>query len=180
MNFGLEKNMLDKIERARLLATFIHFNQKRRDGENYINHPKRMVESIFKKWFGEDIWELEEGKDYSFTEEQENIICAIWLHDCIEDAKNSYAVAAMIGCHFSERTMELVRILTHRKWQSYNEYIERVAQNPQALQIKWEDLRDNSSYFIPKKQELKYKNACIFLQGKGIEIPNFLRERFEI
>jgi len=33
----------DKIERAKLLATFIHLGKKRRNGEDYIIHPERMV-----------------------------------------------------------------------------------------------------------------------------------------
>lgn len=180
MNFGLEK---DKIKQAELLARFVHCNQLRRDGEEYIEHPQRMVTEYIRSIPGNLYYNVPGVyKELKLSLEQVNIVCAIWLHDCIEDAENSYAVAAMIGCHFSNKTRELVRILTHRKWQSYNEYIERVAQNPQALQIKWEDLRDNTSHPIPNKQWLKYRNALIHLIGlnKLIVIPTILVERLEI
>ncbi len=170
--------MSDKIKRAELLARFVHLGQKRRDGEEYINHPKRIVEEYKNIICG--------GKEFRevappLTPEQEDIVCAIWLHDCIEDAKYPDTIGDMIFDYFNLNTLYLVGILTHnKKRDSYNEYIEWVSQYPHALQIKFLDMIDNTSYKIPMKQWQKYHDACIFLQNMGVEIPVILKERLKL
>ncbi len=39
---------MERIKRAELLARFVHFNQKRQDGQEYITHPERMVLSYIR------------------------------------------------------------------------------------------------------------------------------------
>ncbi len=178
--------MSDQIERARLLATFVHLGQKRQDGEDYINHPQRMVNEYIKTVRTDD--ELLEA-DYELlgeeclvlTEEQEDIICDIWMHDTIEDAPIKWEMNDFILNIFGYDIWNIVIRLTHDKsLESYNEYIERVSLNTQALQIKFLDMTDNTSYPIPEKQWLKYRRACILLRETGIEIPPILKERLKV
>ena len=169
---------MDKIKQAELLARFVHCGQKRQDGEDYIEHPARLVE-VYKRRLKEEC-DLVNRDDSPYTETQIDIICARWLHDCLEDCEDRLGVQHIIGNYFSSYTMWLVAVLTHEKYESYNEYIERLSQYRDALDIKWNDMIDNTSYKIPKKQYEKYRNAVIFLQTKGIEVPDILLERLNI
>jgi len=196
-----EGNMPDKIKCAKLLATFIHFNQKRSDGEDYIKHCERVVSAYIKQWWESLSEEIKhEYIVYSFINpihypiEVENAICVAWMHDCLEDCKDSYYLHAIMIQYFGVDITNLVVALTHitpdkgsydedaGRCLSYNEYIERVARNPQALQIKFLDMIDNTSYPIPEKQWLKYRNAIIHLIGLGnpISIPKVLITRLKL
>lgn len=154
--------MSDKIEHARLLAQFVHFKQRRQDGEPYINHCERVAYQV-------SLSELATG----------DMIIAAWLHDTIEDGERG--VENIISTYFSPRVFELVHILTHLfKKHTYNKYIGMVSEDPQALQIKWNDMIDNTSYSIPQTQFLKYREACMLLQQQGFDIPSILKERLRL
>jgi (p)ppGpp synthase/HD superfamily hydrolase len=185
--------MSDKIERARLLAEFVHFGQKRQDGEDYINHPQRVVNIYIETFVGkpQKMFPFAQSKKpiMNLTLEQENLICAAWLHDTVEDYKNEFCKALkydpipiIIRGTFGNDIANLISILTHLPDESYNEYMEVVSQNPEALTIKWADMIDNTSYPIPKKQWEKYRSALIHLIGLGnpISIPSILTERLEL
>ncbi len=170
--------MSEKIERAKLLAMFVHLGQRRNDGEPYINHCERIANSLFQKFSYEHMKGI--GLGESLTEEEEDMICAAYLHDAREDAEYPGAILIMIGTYFGGRVENLVDILTHKKNETYNEYITKVSQDSEAIQIKWLDMIDNCSYSIPPKQELKYKNACVFLKHLEIKIPKILEDKFKI
>jgi len=175
--------MSDKIKQAELLATFVHFGQKRQDGEDYINHPKRLVLSYIRIITNSPnlMWEDIDYKLLNLSGEQINIICANWLHDCIEDSTSSDIIAHLIEETFGGEVYELVYILTHVKdKESYIEYITKVFQHPAAWQIKWLDMIDNTSYPIPDKQKTKYRDACIHLISHGVTVPDILKKRLEI
>jgi len=164
--------MYKKIHQAELLATFVHYGQKRQDGEDYINHPKRLITTYLNQMI---------ENDDPFTEEQINIICAIWLHDCIEDAPINWEMNDFILKVFGYDIWDIVIRLTHDlKLETYNEYIARVFQHPTAWQIKWLDMIDNTSYPIPEKQKIKYKDACIYLMTHSVTVPDILIERLEL
>lgn len=176
---------MNKIEQAELLARFVHFGQKRQDGEDYIEHCKRIAErvdcAVTRKVTGCFV----EGYDTNLKirnpkEVHDDMVCAAWLHDCIEDFSNPHIIKNLIKESFGEKIYDLVELLTHHPSLSYNEYITVVARYPQALQIKWIDMIDNTSYAIPEKQWNKYRDACLFLQKKGIDIPSILKERLKI
>lgn len=175
---------MSKIEQAKLLATFIHYGQKRQDGEDYINHPERMVINYIRSISGCEYYCVD-GIDLddlpTLTEEQHNIVCAIWLHDVIEDAPIKWEMNNFILNVFGYDIWDIVIRLTHdTKLESYNEYIAEVFQHSVAWQIKWLDMIDNTSYAIPEKQKTKYKDACIYLMTHGVIIPNILIERLEL
>ena len=169
--------MSNKIKQAKLLAQFIHEGQLRQDGEDYINHCERVAIEIYSLLFSK--MGKEKKEDFP-NKDETNMICAAWLHDILEDGKDYDSLNMLIFIYFGSDIHHLVHILTHNKKDTYIQYIEKVSRNPEALQIKWIDMWDNCSYHIPSKQELKYKNACLYLQSKGIEVPNRLKERLKI
>jgi (p)ppGpp synthase/HD superfamily hydrolase len=159
--------MTDKINRAKLLANFVHYNQKRRDGEPYIKHCERVAEAV--------------GYVLGFKLSNENIICAAFLHDCVEDADPNLNMNDFILTSFGYDIWDIVITLTHdKKLESYNQYIERVFKHDVAWKIKWADMIDNTSYKTTKKQMIKYKDACIFLMMHGVTVPPILIERLGI
>ncbi len=161
--------MSDKIERAKLLAQFVHLGQKRQDGEDYIEHCFRVAQGM--------------GYVVGYKKENEDIICVALLHDVLEDCDQNCLgdMHRIISQYFGDDVYNIVCILTNHGWKSYNEYINNIIDlSPQALQIKWVDMIDNTSYKASQKQWNKYRDACIFLQGKGVEIPAILKERLKI
>jgi len=172
--------MTDKIKQAQLLATFVHHGQKRQDGEDYIEHPTRMIRAYLMSIVPNKFTSLEDFMNH-LTEEQIVRGCAIWLHDTIEDSKHPEAIGHVIRQYFGEEVWMLVRALTHdTKKELYNDYITRVFQHPTAWEIKWLDMIDNTSYNIPDKQRTRYRDACIHLIAHGVEVPEILKKRLEI
>ncbi len=175
--------MIDKTERARLLATLVHLGQKRQDGEDYINHCKRIVSMISHNHTVEKCSKCHVSPGCYFTCEQRDVdlICAAWLHDCIEDAPIIWEMNDVILHMFGYDIWDIVITLTHdKKIESYNDYITRVFRHPIAWQIKWMDMEDNTNYDIPDKQKTKYRDACLLLICHGIKVPEILKERLNL
>lgn len=157
--------MVNKIKQAELLARFVHCGQKRRDGEDYKEHCRRVAQG------GIDKGEAEEN------------ICARWLHDVLEECepRQKATIFDMIRAYFPPKVEGLVLVLTHsKKINTYNEYIGLVSQYPEALIIKFDDMIDNTSCDIPARQRAKYQSAYALLQSKGYTIPQILKERLLI
>lgn len=84
----------------------------------YIIHPIRVSQEVS--------WELAKT-------------CAL-LHDLIEDTDTTYEEIKYV---FWKEIADIVEILTHRKWESYLDYIARVKENDIAVQVKIADICDN-------------------------------------
>ena len=156
------KRML-KEKQAEKLAEFIHCGQKRRNGEPFVEHPRRVARAI--KELGH------EGE----------VVCAAWMHD-IEDFQFLGDMFRIIDNVFGYKVFGLVLSLTHvPKETPYNDYIYKIAEiSEDAMAIKWQDMIDNTNDDIPKKQWEKYRNACLFLQSKEVEVPELLMKRLKI
>ena len=99
-----------------------------RGGSPYILHCLRVMNGV---------------KDVHSDRLMEDILCAAVMHDMIEDEK--ITEAELYGYGFSRETVTLVSTLTHnKKHESWETYIERVAEDVWATNIKLADLRDNS------------------------------------
>ena len=149
-----------KERQAEKLAEFIHCGQKRSNGENYIEHPRRVANAIKELGYGEEA------------------VCTSWLHDT-EDFELLGEMFRIIDKIFGYRVYGLVLLLSHvPKSIPYNDYIYKIAETSQeAMAIKWQDMIDNSGEDCPYRQRKKYRNACLFLQSKDVEIPEILMER---
>jgi len=78
---------------------------------------------------------------YLKTDDQELMAIAV-LHDVVEDCKVSYADLREIG--MTNRVVEGVKSLTRLPGETYDEFIERIKLNKDAVLVKLQDLRHNS------------------------------------
>lgn len=68
------------------------------------------------------------------------------LHDLLEDCKDDWSAKRLLDAGVDGYTVGLVRMLTHDKENmQYEDYINLIAGNHDARQIKLSDLRDNSN-----------------------------------
>lgn len=111
------------MKKYRLALEFIaekHKGQKRLNGNPYIIHPIRVSQEVS--------GELEK-------------VCAL-LHDTVEDTITTLEDIEQI---FGEEVAVVVEVLTHRKGESYADYIARIKMNSLATNIKIADISDNLS-----------------------------------
>lgn len=100
--------------------------------------------------------------------DEEKRIAAV-LHDLVEDT--DWTIDKLRAVGFSERVLKLLFLLTHVKEEmTYDEYIERISNDPDATDIKRADLRDNSDITRLKglrkkdfERMKKYHRAYIYL-----------------
>ena len=145
------------IDDALATAQLAHLGQKRRSGEEYIEHPKQVAQIVY---------------DYY----QDPVLCAAaLLHDTLEDAvaqgnaATDEEMASLISGSFGDPdlgddVLRLVRSLTHEKSMPYTDYLIDLASNPQALKVKLADVLHNLSSSPSEKQIRKYGNALDKLQ----------------
>ena len=108
------------IEKALQIAAKSHEEQKDKEGLPYILHPLRVMMSV-------------EG-------EQAQIVAV--LHDVIEDT--TVTADDLRQARFSEQVVAAVLCVTHRKDETYADYVVRCKSNEVARRVKLADLEDNS------------------------------------
>lgn len=86
-------------------------------------------------------------------------VCIALLHDVVEDTNVTFE---QLEQYFPDEVISVLKLLTHDKKMSYNNYIENIAKNPIARIVKMADIEHNSdiSRIIDKDsvslQKLKY------------------------
>ena len=106
-------------KKAEIIARKAHAGQVDKAGEEYFNHPKRVADNFY---------------------EDDKVIVAL-LHDVIEDTDITLEHLKEEG--FSDAVLAALDAITKREGESYDQFIERVKDNPIALKVKMADLRDN-------------------------------------
>ena len=106
-------------KKAEIIARKVHAGQVDKAGEEYFNHPKRVADNFC---------------------EDDMVIVAL-LHDVIEDTDITLDYLKKEG--FSDAVLAALDAITKREGESYDQFIERVKDNPIALKVKMADLRDN-------------------------------------
>jgi (p)ppGpp synthase/HD superfamily hydrolase len=76
------------------------------------------------------------------THGSEDKKCAAVMHDLIEDTDWTYEMLREEG--FSERVIDILKLLTHDKTEPYMDYVKRLAHDSDAKDIKKSDLEHNS------------------------------------
>lgn len=140
------------IEDAISIAALAHKGQKDKAGAPYLLHPLRMMLRM----------------------NSEAAMMVAVLHDVVEDT--DWKLEQLHEAGFSDEVIEAVDCLTHRKGESYEEFVERVRTNPIARQVKVADLEDNMnicriSQLGAKDLERleKYHRAwCVLTSGSNI------------
>lgn len=75
--------------------------------------------------------------------------CAAMMHDLVEDTDETspinYTFEVLEGLGFSDKTVGLLKLLTHDRAIPYMEYIKTLSISEDATEIKSKDLEDNSN-----------------------------------
>ena len=137
------------LERALQIAVKAHAGAKDKGGAPYIFHPIRVMMRC----------RTEDAK-----------VVAL-LHDVVEDT--DVTLDDLIAEGFSESVIEALRLVTHFEKDSYDAYVEKIAANPLAVEVKLADLEDNSDIRRLKvvdqnstERFAKYLRAYRFLTGE--------------
>jgi len=139
-------------EKAEKIAEKYHKGKKRRDGSDYIIHPKRVADNVSK-----------------ITNDKE-LISAAYLHDTIEDAQENLETLKKLKeeiKNMSPLVLEYVENLSHNKnIENYEEYVKRISKNDKLLILKFCDIIDNLTDSPTEKQKEKYQKALTILLTK--------------
>ena len=135
-------------EKAYEIAKKAHLGQIDKAGEDYIKHPEKVA---------------------SFVSSDEEKSVA-YLHDVIEDTELTLEDLREYG--FSEEVLKAVDVITKKKGQDYQTYLNSVKENKLARVVKLADLRHNSDLTrlinITEKdveRREKYQKAIDFLNS---------------
>jgi (p)ppGpp synthase/HD superfamily hydrolase len=130
------------IETAMDMAVKAHSGQFRRDGITpYINHPETVVKML--------------------GNQPRDVIATGWLHDVLEDSE--FTTDDMRKLNIPDTVINAVSILTHKKDQSYQSYLNDVKKNEIARRVKIADMCHNLSCNPTKKQIERYQEGLKFL-----------------
>jgi (p)ppGpp synthase/HD superfamily hydrolase len=128
------------------IARTAHLNQKRWDGEDYVEHPIRLSEC--------------------FPDDPEFAVLrmACLLHDVPEDNPN-FPIIRLAEMGVRSDVLKIVEALTHRANESYAEYLERLAEDSNATKIKLLDIQDNCAPLpFGHQRRQKYEVAKLYLE----------------
>lgn len=133
------------VVKAKSLAIMAHNGQVDKAGDAYILHPCRVAENV--------------------STPAEKVVA--WLHDVVEDTGITLGTIRVM---FGEDTAKAVDAITHRKGESYEDYVARAKENEVAKAVKIADLIDNSNLTRLKKigekdilRVMKYCRALAFM-----------------
>ena len=143
------KNMKQsQSEKAYEIAKKAHLGQIDKAGEDYIKHPEKVA---------------------SFVNSDEEKAVA-YLHDVIEDTELTLEDLREYG--FSEGVLKAVDVITKKKGQDYQTYLNSVKENKLARVVKLADLRHNSDLTRliditekDRERKEKYQKAIDFLKS---------------
>jgi len=129
-----EKSM-SELELCKRIATEAHAGQKRRDGIDYIHHPRSVA----------------------YEMPNDCLACVAWLHDVIEDTDETKE--SLLEKGVCEVTVDAVVKLSKIKGEDYLEYINRISDYGGLAKIKIMDMFDNLSDSPTDRQKVKYRKA---------------------
>lgn len=105
------------------------------------------------------------------TEGDEDVKCAAVMHDLVEDTV--FTFEDLLGIGFSEKTVGILKLVTHEKSVPYMDYIKGIIVSEGATRIKCADLEHNSNITRLKgvtekdlKRVEKYHKAYLYLKNK--------------
>ena len=109
------------LEKAIAIAVEAHRGKIDRAGQPYILHPLRVM--------------------FRVESEAERIVAA--LHDVVEDHGDVWPMERLRQEGFPPEILEALDGVTKRDGETYEQFIERSAQNPISIRVKLADLEDN-------------------------------------
>jgi len=113
--------MVQKIHKAIELAQKYHKGQKRKNGEDYFEaHIKKVYIFLFDYFY---TFIRTKGSQWYKTDLRECVFIAAILHDSLEDTD---ITEQEIEREFGPLVLDMVKTLTHKKGESYYDYIMRI------------------------------------------------------
>ena len=106
-------------EMARAFAERVHAGAVDKAGYPYIDHPRAVAARV----------------------EGDEVKAVAWLHDVVEDTPTTLADLEAAG--FSPEVISGVDAMTHRKGETYLDFVHRAAAHPIARQVKLADVVHN-------------------------------------
>ena len=141
---------MDIIEKSLEIALKAYAGQKDKAGKTYILHPLRIMAKM----------------------QTEYEMSAALLHDVIEDS--DYTAEDLISEGIPSDVVIAVELLSNVKGESYDQFVDRVLQNPLATKIKIADIEDNINVLRLKsirdndlERIAKYHKAWLKLMAKN-------------
>lgn len=132
------------LERAEMIARRAHASQFRRDGVTpYIEHPRAVVAKL--------------------ANESEEVRAVAWLHDVLEDTEET--PSSLYEAAIPTMVVDAVLCLTKQELDTYDDYLQRVKENPIARKVKIADMLHNLSDAPTERQIIKYAKGLLFLHG---------------
>ncbi|WMS88751.1 GTP pyrophosphokinase [Pleionea litopenaei] len=131
--------MLDLVEN---ISREAHLGQYRKNGKPYIEH----VIDVVSKLKDDDIAKA-----------------VAWLHDVLEDT--DMKESDLLDAGVSKNIVDIVLLLTKKREQSYDDYINKVRKHEIARKVKIADIISNLNDNPGNKQILKFSKALIKLCG---------------
>ena len=129
------------VHKAYKLAKKAHKGQVDKAGRNYIEHPKRVAKKL----------------------KSPTAKIVGYLHDVVEDTSYTLDDIEKI---FGKEIRDKVSLMTHRKEDSYDEYVKKIMTDPICCEVKLSDLVDNMNLFRLDSDKIddhmieKYKLYC--------------------
>ena len=152
MLIGDEMNENSKVSLAFEIATKAHLGQTDKLGANYIDHPLRVHRNLLTH------------PEYQALDQQSKDDCqvAALLHDVIEDSgtgegSQTFTKEDLLALGFTQRSVELVVLLTRVEGVHKDDYDRAINANPLARLVKWADIADNLN--AHRVEELEIEEA---------------------
>ena len=129
------------VKLAESFARKAHAGTLDKSGSPYIDHPRRVAERL--------------------NTDEEKVVG--WLHDVVEDTVTTLTDIAFT---FGEETAAAVDAITHRKGESWSDYLIRVKVHPIAKAVKISDLTDNINLGrLPRVTEKDVRRAEKYIRA---------------
>lgn len=132
------------IELAKSIATEVHKDQKRRGGEPYINHLRRVANGV-----------------------SDRLKPIAWLHDSVEDHPDKISLADLRNHGFPSYVIRGVDLMTHKEGKTNLQYWQEMLVSDDAVQVKLVDIQDNLSSQPSDHAKQKYARAIEFFKNHG-------------
>ncbi|AND79116.1 HD domain-containing protein [Streptococcus pantholopis] len=144
--------MTNIVELAHKIAKEAHGGQVDKAGVDYIKHPETVASLV----------------------DKDNEKAVAYLHDVIEDT--NYSLSDLRSAGLPDEVVAAVDLISKKKGQPYQDYLNNVKTNTLARAVKLADLKHNSDlsrlpYVTSKDRERskKYKEAIAFLSNQQNE-----------
>ena len=116
-------NNIDQLRLAQTIARAAHTGQTDKTGAPYINHPRRVAETL--------------------AGGREDLQAAAWLHDVLEDT--DITAQQLRDAGINEHIIGIVEALSINPGETRDAYYQRIkAAGPDAIAVKLADIADNS------------------------------------